>query len=92
MAKKRAEFKVYGIVQGVGFRYYVYRNAINLGLTGYAKNMFDGTVYVVAEGEEEKLQKLYDHLRIGSAHSYVEKVETKFFEYEGTFQGFDISY
>lgn len=90
MGKKRAEFRVYGIVQGVGFRYFVYRNATNLGLTGYAKNMFDGTVYVVAEGEEEKLQKLYDHLRVGSSHSYVEQVDAKFSEYEGAFQSFNI--
>lgn len=90
MAKKRAEFLVYGYVQGVGFRYFVYRNATNLGLTGYAKNMLDGTVYVVAEGEEEKLQKLYEYLRVGSSHSYIEKVDVKFSEFEGTFQGFNI--
>ncbi len=92
MTKKRAEFRVYGIVQGVGFRYFVYRNATNLGLTGYAKNMFDGTVYVVAEGEEEQLQKLYEYLCVGSSHSYIEKVDAKFSEYEGTFRTFDIKY
>lgn len=92
MAKRRAEFRVYGAVQGVGFRYYAYRNAINLGLTGYAKNMLDGTVYVIAEGEEERLQKLYELLLIGSAHSCVEKVDAKFSEYEGTFRGFNINY
>lgn len=90
MANRRAEFRVYGMVQGVGFRYFVYRNAMALGLVGYAKNMFDGTVYVVAEGDEGKLQKLYELLRAGPSHSYVEKVEVEFSEPIDIFQGFDI--
>jgi len=75
MKKKRLEARVYGFVQGVGFRYFVKRNALKLGLSGYAKNLPDGSVEVVAEGSEESLLKLLHYLREGSPYSRVEKVD-----------------
>ena len=53
---------VHGVVQGVGFRYSTQREAIELGLTGYARNMDDGSVEVVACGEAEQVDK-----RVGRA-------------------------
>lgn len=87
---KRAEFKVYGIVQGVGFRYFVYRIANGLGLKGYAKNLFDGSVLVVAEGDEEKLQELLMDLKQGPSNAYVQKVEVKYSEPTNEFTKFEI--
>ncbi len=87
---KRAEYRVYGIVQGVGYRYFVYRNAKSLNLTGFAKNMYDGTVWVIAEGEEVNLKKLYDILLIGPTYAYVKKVEVEYGEPTGEFLGFEI--
>ena len=49
---------VYGRVQGVGFRYTTQYEAKRLGLTGYAKNLDDGSVEVVACGEEGQVEKL----------------------------------
>lgn len=86
----RAEFKVYGLVQGVGFRYFVYRKAKELGLVGFAKNLFDGSVLVIAEGEKEKLEKLYNYLKIGPAYARVDKVEIEYTSPTGTFNGFFI--
>jgi len=90
MAKKRAEFRVYGIVQGVGFRYFVYRIASSLNLCGFAKNMYDGSVYVVAEGEEEKLTELHQYLKKGPSHAYVQKVEVEYQEPNDEFHRFEI--
>lgn len=87
---RRAEFKVYGIVQGVGYRYFVYRTAIRLNLVGYAKNLFDGSVLVVAEGEENSLAELYKELKIGPTHSYVQKVEVEYSEAKKEFTRFEI--
>lgn len=86
----RAEFKVYGLVQGVGFRYFVYRKAKELGLVGFAKNLFDGSVLVIAEGEKEKLEKLYNYLKIGPAYARVDKVQIEYTSPTGTFNGFFI--
>lgn len=87
---QRAEFKIYGLVQGVGFRYFVYRKAIELGLVGLAKNLYDGTVFVVVEGEEDKINELHKLLKIGPSHSYVEKVEVEYSLPTRTFKGFII--
>lgn len=86
----RAEFKIFGLVQGVGFRYFVYRKAIELGIVGYVKNLYDGIVLVVAEGETKKLEELHRHLQIGPSHSYVKKVDVEYSHPLGTFKGFTI--
>ncbi|AJQ98745.1 acylphosphatase [Hafnia paralvei] len=56
---------VAGSVQGVGFRYNTQRQARELGLTGYAYNMDDGRVEVVAEGESDVVQQLVEWLKQG---------------------------
>lgn len=66
---------MYGFVQGVGFRYFVKRNALRLGLSGYAKNLPDGSVEVVAEGSESALLKLLKYLKEGNSYSQVEQVD-----------------
>ncbi len=81
--------RVYGIVQGVGFRRFVQIHAIRLGVKGYAKNLPDGSVEVIAEGHEESLNKLLNKIREGSPLSRVEKVEVRFDEYKGEFSSFE---
>jgi len=83
---------VYGYVQGVFFRAFASRRAVELGLTGYVRNLAGGAVEVNAEGEREKLQRLIDHLRVGPPAARVEKVETTWSEYTGSYPGFDIRY
>lgn len=75
MANKRMTAKIYGQVQGVGFRATAKDKMNKLQLTGIARNEPDGTVYVVAEGDEEKLKELLKWCHKGPWMAEVEKVE-----------------
>ena len=66
---------VRGRVQGVGFRYFAQRAAVEQGLTGYAKNLDDGRVEVYAVGPVAKLEKLGAALHIGPRWGEVRGVE-----------------
>ncbi len=68
-------FLVAGQVQGVGYRWFVARHARGLGLTGYARNLGDGRVEVVASGDESALNELEQLLRRGPANAQVSGVE-----------------
>src|SRR5262249_43564356 len=68
-------YRVRGRVQGVGFRYFVYRAALELDLTGYVKNLDDGRVEVYAVGPENKLSELVRRLWKGPSHADVRGVE-----------------
>lgn len=83
---------VYGRVQGVYFRAFVSRRAIELGLTGYVRNLPQRTVEVHAEGERNQLEKLIDHLKVGPPAAKVERVVTNWSEYTGSYTGFSIRY
>ena len=85
-----AEFKVTGHVQCVGYRWFAYNCARELGLQGFAINEFDGSVTVIAEGEENDLLKLEKCLRQGPSHSFVEKLRVIFGEYSGSYNDFNI--
>ena len=90
---KHFHLKIYGQVQGINFRYYVRQKARELGLSGYVKNLLDGTVEVVAEGEKESLKKLLDWCKIGPRHAEVEKVEERWQNInESGFEEFRIEY
>lgn len=84
--------RVYGIVQGVGFRYSTYREANKLQLKGYVRNMSDGSVEVVAEGEADKLKIFYKWLNKGPPGSIVRNVSYNFSQYHGVYGNFTISY
>ena len=66
---------VSGIVQGVGFRYFVEQTAVQLGINARAENMDDGTVHIVASGDEQRLLRLVELLRQGSRYSSVDHVD-----------------
>jgi acylphosphatase len=71
-----SRFLVSGVVQGVGFRWFVARHARALGLTGWARNLPDGRVEIVAAGADaDLLGRLEARLRDGPAHARVEVVE-----------------
>ena len=73
-AHERLDASVRGRVQGVGFRYFVMREAAYLGLAGYVANERDGSVRVVAEGPVSVLEQLLERLREGPPASIVERV------------------
>jgi len=68
-------FRIEGRVQGVCFRESTRRQAAPLGITGYAKNMLDGSVQVLACGEPEALNRLTEWLKHGPRMAVVEHME-----------------
>ena len=86
----RAEIIVNGLVQGVGFRYYVYRNAVSLGLKGFTKNLYTGEVFTVVEGEKFRIDELFNLIRTGPQHAYVKKCNIAWTSYNGEFSTFEI--
>lgn len=66
---------VSGMVQGVGFRYFVLDAAIEVGCVGWVRNLRDGRVEVVAEGARPSLQALVELLQRGPRAARVEQVE-----------------
>lgn len=81
-----------GRVQGVGYRYFVLHRAQNLELTGYVRNLRDGRVEVVAEGEEQLLKMLLKELQQGPAGADVVQIETKWQDAKGEFTVFKIKH
>ena len=93
MAKVCTIAWVHGTVQGVGFRYSTQREATELGLTGYARNMDDGSVEVVAFGEAEQVEKLLDWIKAGGPRiARVEKVLSEPHQPERDYVNFGIRY
>lgn len=64
-----------GRVQGVGFRWFVMREAERLKLGGFARNLPDGSVEVVSEGPDAVLEKLEEQLRRGPSHARVDDIQ-----------------
>ncbi|HAS3650752.1 TPA: acylphosphatase [Vibrio cholerae] len=90
MEKQCSKFIVSGHVQGVGFRYHTSHQGLKLGLTGYAKNLNNGDVEVVACGTPERLEGLYLWLQEGPKTASVRQVRRLSSELEHDYQGFEI--
>lgn len=72
--KKAKKFIVKGVVQGVGFRYFTEKIANRIGICGYVRNLYDGSVEVYAIGTSEQLETLKEYLKKGPSYSRVDKV------------------
>lgn len=81
---------VHGLVQGVSFRYYTLHKARALGLTGLVRNLWDGSVEVVAEGEREAAEELLAWLHIGPPAAQVERVDVQWETPRGEFRSFEV--
>lgn len=89
---KRLNVIVHGTVQGVFFRVHAQGEAHKLGLKGFVKNLPDGSVEVIAEGEELKLADFQGWLMKGHAPANVEKVDVKYSDATNEFDKFEIRY
>ena len=89
-AGRRLVATVRGMVQGVGYRWFVQREAARLGLEGWVANAADGSVDVVAEGPEPALGELVLMLWEGPSGSRVSTVETRHEPARGNVVGFTI--
>ena len=90
--QKRLECTVFGRVQLVMFRDFVTRKARARKLTGGVRNNPDGSVFLCAEGDEEKLNELLALVHRGPPLAHVEKVDAVWKDYLGERQSFDILY
>lgn len=68
------QFFIYGRVQGVGFRYFTWKEAEKLGIKGWVKNRTDGSVEVVAQGDEKQLDDFSRWLQVGPRTAKVERI------------------
>lgn len=87
---KRVHLFISGRVQGVFFRAHTRDLALRLGLTGFARNLPDGRVEVVAEGPEEKLQELVRFCHRGPPMAEVTGVDVRWEEPTSAFNGFAV--
>jgi acylphosphatase len=92
LEQKRLEAKVYGQVQGVGFRYFARQTARHLSLRGYVRNREDRSVEVVAEGERRSLDRFLAQLRQGPSAASVERVDVKWLPSRHAFRGFEVRF
>jgi len=83
---------IHGRVQGVSFRYYAMQRARELGVTGYARNLWDESVEVVAEGQRQAVEELLAFLRVGPRAAFVTDVDVQWLAATDEFERFEVRY
>jgi acylphosphatase len=92
MAKSRVKVIVKGIVQGVNFRYYSQRQAAKFNITGWVKNLPDGSVAAVFEGDEQDVEAMVQWCRRGPPSAHVTELIAQPEEYRGEFSSFSVKF
>jgi len=85
----RAHVIISGDVQGIGFRFETRIKARNRGLTGWIRNLSDGKVEAVFEGEEDKIKEIIEWCKKGPTFARVDNVKIEFSECKGEFESFE---
>jgi len=88
--KKQLSLKIFGNVQGVGFRNWAQNNAASLDINGYIKNEPDNTVSILAQGKEKNLEKFLKMCYDGPSFAQVTHVTPEWQEITEPFSRFDI--
>ena len=88
MDDARAHLFVSGLVQGVGYRYYAMRKANAYGVSGFAKNLMDGRVEVVAEGSRSMVEQFIIDLKVGPMSAHVSDIRIEWDQPTYEFNGF----
>ncbi|MHB1315959.1 MAG: acylphosphatase [Christensenellales bacterium] len=81
---------IHGKVQGVGLRYFIWRNASSYGICGWVRNRADGTVELDAQGGETEMAAFIKIIESGSRYSVVESVEAEELPSTGKYEAFHI--
>ncbi len=89
---KQVKLTVSGKVQGVFFRHYTRQQALKLGLYGYVKNLVNGDVEIVAQGEAPQVERLIEWAKSGSPAAEVNNLKLEILSNEDEFQDFSIRY
>jgi len=88
--QKAVKFKVTGRVQGVGFRYFTRQHARALGIDGFVKNHYDGSVMGLAQGEKTAVDQFINLLKQGPSFSHVSDVKVTSCEARDNYSDFQI--
>jgi acylphosphatase len=83
MDTKTVSINLYGRVQQVGFRYFIFKLAAELGVKGFVKNCQDGIVYVEVEGDSHSIDVFIAHCKLGPPHSSVANFQVNTIPYQG---------
>ncbi len=89
-ARERLDATVHGRVQGVGYRVFALREAMDLGVTGWVANEADGSVHVIAEGPRRDLEALLARLEAGPPAAIIDRVAARWEPARGAATGFRI--
>jgi acylphosphatase len=92
MSTRAVHMIVRGMVQGVGFRFFVREKASRFAIDGWVRNLPDGSVEVYAEGDEEPLSGFIARIEEGPRFGHVSDVETDWPEPTHSFDGFEITF
>jgi acylphosphatase len=85
-----AFIRVQGLVQGVGFRFFVHRVATRLRLNGYVRNAYDGSVEIEVEGDRSVIEELIKDVKAGPRAAHVTGVSLEWKNPQNRFHYFDI--
>ena len=92
MQKRRVRVRIRGMVQGVCFRAFARDAAIKEGVTGWVRNLWDGSVEALFEGDADKVERMIVWCHQGSPYGFVDQVDVKEEVYEGAFDRFEVTY
>lgn len=90
MTEAAVHIVVSGMVQGVGFRYFVFKLAVKLTLKGYVSNLPNGSVEIKAEGDRSLLEELIALVRVGPRLAHVSDLKIAWSQPGNQFHEFDI--
>jgi len=88
--KTRVHIIISGRVQGVAFRFFAEKRAVALAVAGWVRNLSNGSVEIMAEGDRANLELFVDELRKGPRLALVEDVDVIWEDYTGEFQNFSV--
>jgi acylphosphatase len=88
--KAAAKFVIQGTVQGVFFRQFVKEKAELLGLVGFARNLTDGNVEAIVEGDKDKIETFGKFLQQGPEHSSIRNLQFEERKWSGEFKDFKV--
>jgi acylphosphatase len=86
----RVHVLVKGLVQGVGFRYFVYHKAHDLGLSGYVRNLFSGDVEMEAEGDRSLVEEFIKEVKLGPRAAQVKDMKIEWIKCSNTQSRFEV--
>jgi acylphosphatase len=87
-----AHLLISGMVQGVGFRWFVMRKANEYNIKGYVRNLYTDEVEVEVEGNKGLIQEFIKDLRIGPRSAQVSDVKIQWKDYRGKYRTFDVRF